>query len=81
MAAMRFQQEHRFILAKKYFGVRGTFSLTYLATHSLLDCPNSHKNVQITESLSDGNRSISLTHILYCSYPFVHILICSQLEL
>ena len=36
MAEMRFQQVHRFILAKKYFGVRGTFSLTYLATHSLL---------------------------------------------
>ena len=24
MAAMRFEQVHRFILAKKYFGVRGT---------------------------------------------------------
>ena len=27
MAAMHFKQVQRFMLAKKYFGVRGTFSL------------------------------------------------------
>ena len=29
MAAMRFEQVQRFILAKKYFGVRGTLSLLH----------------------------------------------------
>ena len=33
MAAMRFEQVQRFILAKKYFGVRGALSFLALATH------------------------------------------------
>ena len=77
MAAMRFQQVHRKnILALGALSVLHILPLILYFIDQILT-----KNVQITESLSNGNRSISLTCILSCSSPFVHILICSQFKL
>ena len=86
MVAMRFKQVQRFILAKKYFGVRGTSSLPSLYGRVLKLCGNCKSNVMIRgkyreKILSESSEEAANRPSSICKYSGVATRLYGQISL